>query len=82
MSLKNDVIGVESCEQDLEVVPMDYSIGRQKGKDQQIKISLVKDKDYLNEEKQSQPNPEIGVDDYDKVGRSDEEVLDSSNKVE
>ena len=61
---------------------MDYSIRSKKGKDEQIKISLVNNKDHLNEEKQSQPNPEIGVDNYDKVERSDEEVLDSSNKVE
>ena len=82
MYLKNDIIGVDPCEQELEVVPMDYSIRSKKGKDEQIKISLVNNKDYLNEEKQSQPNPEIGVDDYDKVEGSDEEGLDSSNKVE
>ena len=82
MSLKNDIIGVESCEQDLEVVPMDCSIRRKKGKDERNKIHLENNMDYLKEEKQSQPNLEVGVDDYDKVERSDEEVLDSSNKVE
>ena len=82
MSLKNDIIGVDPYEQDLEVVPMDYSIRRKKGKDERLKIPLENNEDYLNEEKQSQPNQEIGVDDYDKVEISDEEVLDSSNKVE
>ena len=80
--MKNDIIEVDPCEQNTEVVPMDYSIRRKKGKDERIKIPLENNKDFLNEEKQSLPNQEISVDDYDKVEISDEEVLDSSNKVE
>ena len=84
MSTDSDTIREDpfekSHEGEIDITTTDYSIRKRKGKDGRLKLILENTSNDLNEQKKSQWQPDIVVDEQENIEESDEKK-DCSEKV-